>query len=142
MKILQIKYWFNSDQINYKEVQILEFGTFFFISFEHGGNRATFEMMTSTLPLGTLCSTVSWSRKSWYEIQVLEYRFDRYIYSICRCCRKCVTYKWKFHKFPIKLLFVKDFIENKQRGFHVLGLVGKLSTLIFISFIFRSIGHF
>jgi hypothetical protein len=69
----------------------------------HGGDRKTFEVMTSTSLIGTLDTVSS-------LLAALRYQWkpDRNhklwkivstdIYSIWRCCWNVATYKWKVHK--------------------------------------------
>jgi hypothetical protein len=70
----------------------------------HGGDRKIFEVMTSTLPKGTLRSVTSLLGATLYQINPDRNHklwnivsTERYIYSICRCCWNVATYKWKVH---------------------------------------------
>jgi hypothetical protein len=85
----------------------------------HGGDRKTFEVMTSTLPKGTLGLVASLlAAASIKEILIgttssgTSYHL-RDIYSICRCCWNCATYKWKVHNAKIEIIsFVYDFFHS------------------------------
>jgi hypothetical protein len=70
----------------------------------HGGDRNIFEVMTSTLPKGTLDSVASLLGTTSSGI---SYHL-RDIYSICRCCWNVATYKWKVHLFCRKVSFLTD----------------------------------
>jgi hypothetical protein len=76
----------------------------------HGGNCKTFEVMTSTLPIGTLGSAAfllaatlyqgnpDMNHKLWNIISKGRYKCMYNIYTcICRCCWNVATYKWKVH---------------------------------------------
>ena len=65
----------------------------------HGGNRKTFEVMTSTYPRGTLCSVAFLLAVTLYQGTTGYGISDqlRDAYSICRCCWNIATYKWKVH---------------------------------------------
>jgi len=90
----------------------------------HGCDRKTFEVMTSTLPKGTLGSVASLlaptlyqgnpdrNHKRWNIVSS-----ERDIYSICRCCWNVATYKWKVHNGKIEIIlgllckFVSDLVQ-------------------------------
>ena len=81
-----------------------------------GGDRSIFEVMTPTLPNGTLVSVASvLAASSIKEILIgattsgISYHL-RDIYSICRCCWKGATHKWKVHNGTIEIVsFVVKF---------------------------------
>jgi hypothetical protein len=75
-----------------------------------GGNRNIFEVMTSTLPKGTIVSVASLlAASSIKDIFIgatnsgISYHL-REIYSICRCCGNVATYKWKVHNGNIEII--------------------------------------
>ena len=83
----------------------------------HGGDRKIFEVMTSTLPKGTLGSVASFLAVTLYKREILigttssgiSYHLKD-IYSICRCCWNVATYKWKVHNGKIEIIpFVVKF---------------------------------
>ena len=82
----------------------------------HGGDRKIFEVMTSTLPKGTLGSVASLLAATPYQgiligttISGMSYHL-RDIYSICRCCWNVAIYKWKVHNEKIEIIsFVVEF---------------------------------
>ena len=82
----------------------------------HCGDRKSFEVMTSTLPKGTLGSVASLlAATSIKEILIgttssgISYH-PRDIYSICRCCWNVATYNWKVHNGKIEIIsFVINF---------------------------------
>jgi hypothetical protein len=82
----------------------------------HGGHRNIFEVMTATLPTGTIVSVASLlAASSIKDILIgatrsgISYHL-RDIYSICRCCWNVATYKWKVHNGNIEIIsFVVKF---------------------------------
>jgi hypothetical protein len=82
----------------------------------HGCNRNMFEVMTSTLPKGTIVSVASLLAASSIKDILIEdtnsgisYHL-RDIYSICRFCWNVATYKWKVHNGNIEIIsFVVKF---------------------------------
>jgi hypothetical protein len=82
----------------------------------HGGDRKIFEVMTPTLPKGTLGSVASLLAAMLYQGNIDRNHklwniasSERCIYSICRCCWNVATYKWKVHNGKIEII---SFIVN------------------------------
>jgi hypothetical protein len=75
-----------------------------------GVDRKSFEVMTSTSPIGTLCSVVSLLAATLFHEVLIETTSSgmsdqlRDIYSICRYCCNVVKYKWKVHNGKIAII--------------------------------------
>jgi len=75
-----------------------------------GVDRKSFEVMTSTSPIGTLGSVISLLADTLvHEILKETTNYGmldplRDIYSICRYCWNDVTYKWKIHNGKIVII--------------------------------------
>ena len=86
----------------------------------HRGDRKFSEVMTSTLPKGTLGSVASLLAATLYIKKFLigttssgiSYHL-RDIYSICRCCWDVTTFKWKVHNG--KIVYGR---QRQQRQIH------------------------
>ena len=80
----------------------------------HGGNRNIFEVMTSSLPKGTLVSVASLlAASSTKDILIgatssdISYHLrDIYSIYIYICCWNVATYKWKVHNGKIEIISV------------------------------------
>jgi len=75
-----------------------------------GVDRKSFEVMTSTLPIGTRGSVVSLLAATIFHEILIESTNSgmldplTYIYYICMYCWNDVTYKWKIHNGKIVII--------------------------------------
>ena len=71
----------------------------------HGGDRKTFEVMTSTYLRGTIGSVASLLAAILIgtTISGISYQL-RDIYSICRCCWNVATYEWKVRNGKMEMI--------------------------------------
>jgi hypothetical protein len=75
-----------------------------------GVDRKSFEVMTSTSPIGTLGSVVSLLAATLFHELLIKTTSSGmsdqliYIHSICRYCWNPATYKWKDHNGKIVII--------------------------------------